>query len=184
MERHIELPLTASAAQSLRMGDSVLLSGIVYTARDAAHERMTEKLREGIPLPFDTKDAVIYYVGPSPAKPGQVIGSAGPTTAGRMDKWAPLMLSLGARGMIGKGKRSREVVDAIRRYQGVYFGAIGGAGALLSKHIVASELIAYEDLGPEAVRKLTVKDFPVTVIIDCEGHDLYEEGRKRYLGKQ
>lgn len=180
MSRSVDLPLTKETALSLHMGDNVLLSGIVYTARDAAHERMMEQLKAGIPLPFDRKDAVIYYVGPSPAKPGQVIGSAGPTTAGRMDKWAPELLGLGVRGMIGKGRRSDKVKAAIRQYHGVYFGAIGGAGALLSRHIVKSELIAYEDLDPEAIRRLTVKDFPVTVIIDCEGNDLYEMGRKEY----
>lgn len=181
MTRSIQLPLTKELAGSLHMGDQVLLSGVIYTARDAAHERMTRQLQEGIPIPFDTEDAVIYYAGPSPAKPGQVIGSAGPTTAGRMDRWAPLMISLGARGMIGKGKRSKEVSEAIMEYCGVYFGAIGGAGALLSKHILKSEVIAYEDLGPEAIRKLTVKDFPVTVVIDCRGHDLYRQGREDYL---
>ncbi len=181
MDRRISLPLTQDAAMSLHMGDNVLLSGIVYTARDAAHERMTRQLAEGVPIPFDTCDAVIYYVGPSPAKPGRIIGSAGPTTAGRMDRWAPQLLSLGVRGMIGKGKRSPEVIEAIRKYHGIYFGAIGGAGALLAKHIVKSEPVAYEDLGPEAVRRLTVKDFPVTVIIDCDGNDLYESGRSLYL---
>lgn len=181
MDRHITLPLTEETARSLHMGDNVYLSGVVYTARDAAHERMTEQLAEGIPIPFDTKDATIYYVGPAPARPGQVIGSAGPTTSGRMDKWTPQLLSLGVRGMIGKGARSAEVTEAIKKYHGVYFGAIGGAGALLAKCITKSELIAYEDLGPEAIRKLTVKDFPVVVLIDSEGRNLYEEGRKAYL---
>ena len=181
MEYKIQLPMTRETAGSLRIGDQVLLSGVIYTARDAAHERMIDQLKEGIPLPFDPENAVIYYVGPSPAKPGQVIGSAGPTTSGRMDRWTPQMISLGARYMIGKGKRSREVIEAIRKYHGVYFGAIGGAGALLSHNILSSELIAYEDLGPEAVRKLTVKDFPVTVLIDCEGNDLYAQGREQYL---
>lgn len=181
MERHIDLPLTEEIAKTLRMGDNVYLSGVIYTARDAAHERMTDQLAEGIPIPFDTKDATIYYVGPTPARPGTVIGSAGPTTAGRMDKWAPQMLSLGARGMIGKGARSKEVIEAMKKYHGVYFGAIGGAGALLAKCITQSELIAYEDLGPEAIRRLTVKDFPVTVLIDCEGNNLYEQGRREYL---
>lgn len=174
MERVIELPLTEETAASLHMGDQVLLTGEIYSARDAAHERMTEQLAQGIPLPFDPKDAVVYYMGPSPAGPGRVIGSAGPTTSGRMDRWAPQMISLGVRGMIGKGKRSREVTEAIRRYHGVYFGAIGGAGALLSGHILSSEVVAYEDLGPEAIRKLKVKDFPVIVLTDWEGHDLYE----------
>ena len=184
MERHIDLPLTEEIAKTLRMGDNVYLTGVIYTARDAAHERMTDQLEQGIPIPFDTRDATIYYVGPSPAKPGQVIGSAGPTTAGRMDKWAPKMLSLGARGMIGKGARSKEVIEAMKEYHGVYFGAIGGAGALLAKCITASELIAYEDLGPEAVRKLTVKDFPVVVLIDSEGNNLYEKGRADYLASR
>ena len=177
----ISLPLTEEKAVSLHMGDNVLLSGVIYTARDAAHERMTEQLSQGIPIPFGTEDATIYYVGPSPARPGTVIGSAGPTTAGRMDKWAPQMISLGARGMIGKGARSKEVIEAMKKYHGVYFGAIGGAGALLAKHIVKSEMVAYEDLGPEAIRKLTVQDFPVVVLIDSYGKNLYEEGRKQYL---
>lgn len=181
MEHVMTLPLTTEKARMLRAGDQVLLSGTLYTARDAAHERMEESLKAGKELPFDLRDAVIYYMGPSPAAPGQVIGSAGPTTAGRMDRWAPEMIRLGARGMIGKGKRSLEVIEAIRTYQGVYFGAVGGAGALLSKRILECKVIAYEDLGPETIRKLTVKDFPVTVIIDCEGNDLYEIGRRKYL---
>ena len=184
MEHVIHLPLTREDCALLRAGDQVLLSGVIYSARDAAHERMAEQIEKGIPLPFDLKDSVIYYMGTSPARPGQVIGSAGPTTAGRMDKWAPQMISLGARCMIGKGKRSREVLEAIIRYQGVYLGAIGGAGALLSQHILNSEVIAYEDLGPEAVRKLTVKDFPAVVIIDAEGHDLYQTGRGEYLAQR
>ena len=179
--RKIQLPLTPELAMTLHMGDNVLLTGTIYTARDAAHERMTENLKKGIALPFDPKEATIYYVGPTPAEPGKVIGSAGPTTAGRMDKWAPEMISLGARGMIGKGKRSASVIEAVKKYSGVYFGAIGGAGALLAKHIKKCELIAYEDLGPEAIRKLYVEDFPVTVIIDCEGNDLYKSGRAEYL---
>jgi len=179
--RRIQLPLTPELAKTLHMGDNVLLTGTIYTARDAAHERMTENLKKGIPLPFDPKDATIYYVGPTPAEPGKVIGSAGPTTAGRMDKWAPEMISLGARGMIGKGKRSASVIEAVKKYSGCYFGAIGGAGALLAKHIKKCRLIAYEDLGPEAIRELYVEDFPVTVIIDCEGNDLYKSGRAENL---
>ena len=179
--RRIQLPLTPELAKTLHMGDNVLLTGTIYTARDAAHERMTENLKNGIPLPFDPKDATIYYVGPTPAEPGKVIVSAGPTTAGRMDKWAPEMISLGARGMIGKGKRSASVIEAVKKYSGCYFGAIGGAGALLAKHIKKCRLIAYEDLGPEAIRELYVEDFPVTVIIDCEGNDLYKSGRAEYL---
>ena len=181
MEHVISLPLTTEMADQLHMGDQVLLSGEIYTARDAAHERMADQLAEGIELPFDPKDAVIYYMGPSPAKPGRVIGSAGPTTSGRMDRWAPQMIRLGARYMIGKGRRCAEVIEAIKEEHGVYFGAIGGAGALLAQHILKSELIAYEDLGPEAIRKLTVKDLPLTVLVDCAGTDLYVQGRKDYL---
>ena len=184
MERHIDLPLTEEKAMSLRVGDHVLLSGVLYTLRDAAHERMLCQLEEGIPIPFDTKDAVVYYAGPSPAREGQVIGSAGPTTVGRMDKWTPQLIDLGVRGMVGKGKRSPKVIEMISRHHAVYFGAIGGAGALIATHIFKNELVAYEDLGPEAIRKLTVKDFPVIVIIDCEGNDLYELGRKRYLNDE
>ena len=179
--RKLSLPLTEEIARSLKMGEEVLLSGVVYTARDAAHERMEEHLEKGLPLPFDPMDATIYYVGPSPAKPGHVIGSAGPTTAGRMDKWAPRMIALGARGMIGKGARSKKVVEAMKKHGGVYFGAIGGAGALLAHCIVENTPVAYEDLGPEAVHRLVLKDFPAVVLIDSEGNDLYEEGRKEYL---
>lgn len=184
MEYAINLPLIREMADQLHMGDQVLLSGEIYTARDAAHERMTEQLAEGIPLPFDPEGAVIYYVGPSPARPGRVIGSAGPTTSGRMDRWAPQLIRLGARYMIGKGKRSAEVIEAIKEQHGVYFGAIGGAGALLAQHILKSEMIAYEDLGPEAIRKLTVKDLPLTVLVDCEGNDLYVKGRDNYLSNR
>lgn len=177
----INLPLTFEIANTLKMGDNVRLNGVIYTARDAAHERMTRQLADGVPLPFNAKDATIYYVGPAPAKPGHIIGSAGPTTAGRMDKWTPQLLALGVRGMIGKGRRSPEVIEAIRKYHAVYFGAIGGAGALLSNCITECETVAYEDLGTEAVRKLTVRDFPVTVIIDCDGSDLYSMGPAEYL---
>ena len=181
MEKRITLPLTEELAKTLKAGDSVLLTGVIYTSRDAGHKRMCETLARGEELPFDPKDATIYYVGPTPAKPGQVIGSAGPTTSGRMDAYAPTMMSVGARGMIGKGARLPEVVDAMKKHSGVYFGAIGGAGALLAKCIKTCELIAYEDLGAEALRKLYIEDMPLVVIIDSEGNNLYEEGRKAYL---
>ena len=181
MEKRITLPLTEELAKTLRAGDTVYLTGYIYTSRDAGHKRMCEALARGEELPFDPKDATIYYVGPTPAKPGQVIGSAGPTTSGRMDAYAPTMMSVGARGMIGKGARLPEVIQAMKQYSGVYFGAIGGAGALLAKQIKSAELIAYEDLGAEALRKLYVEDMPLTVIIDCEGNNLYETGRAEYL---
>ena len=181
MEKHITLPLTADLAQTLQAGDTVYLTGTVYTSRDAGHKRMCEALARGEALPFDPMDATIYYVGPTPAKPGQVIGSAGPTTSGRMDAYAPTLLSVGARGMIGKGARLPEVVEAMQKYSGVYFGAIGGAGALLAKCIKSCELIAYEDLGAEALRKLYVEDMPLVVIIDCHGNNLYKTGRAAYL---
>ena len=179
--RRIALPLTEELAKTLHAGDSVLVTGTIYTSRDAGHKRMCEALARGEKLPFDPADATIYYVGPTPAKPGQVIGSAGPTTSGRMDAYAPTMMSAGARGMIGKGARLSKVVDAMKKYSGVYFGAIGGAGALLAKCIKQAELIAYEDLGAEALRKLYVEDMPLVVIIDCEGNNLYESGRAAYL---
>ena len=180
MERHITLPLTEELAKSLHAGDTVYLTGTIYTSRDAGHKRMCEALARGEELPFDPKDATIYYVGPTPAKPGQVIGSAGPTTSGRMDAYAPTMMSVGARGMIGKGARLPEVIEAMKKYNGVYFGAIGGAGALLSKSILSSEVIAYDDLGTEAIRKLEVKDFPAIVVIDKDGNNLYETAVKEY----
>ena len=181
MARKITLPLTEELAKTLHAGDEVLVSGVIYTSRDAGHKRMCEALARGEELPFDPTDATIYYVGPTPAKPGQVIGSAGPTTSGRMDAYAPTMMSVGARGMIGKGARLPEVIEAMKKYSGVYFGAIGGAGALLAKCIKSAELIAYEDLGAEALRKLYIEDMPLVVIIDSEGRNLYEEGRKAYL---
>ncbi len=181
MARKINLPLTEELAKTLKAGDEVLLTGTIYTSRDAGHKRMCESLAKGEPLPFDPMDATIYYVGPTPAKPGTVIGSAGPTTSGRMDAYAPTMMSVGARGMIGKGARLPEVVDAMKKHSGVYFGAIGGAGALLAKCIKSAELIAYEDLGAEALRKLYVEDMPLVVIIDSEGNNLYVDGRKAYL---
>ena len=180
MDRRINMPLSKEDALSLKCGDYVYLTGTIYTARDAAHKRMYEALRTGRELPFDIKGQTIYYMGPSPAREGRPIGSAGPTTASRMDKYAPELLDLGLIGMIGKGKRTREVKDAIIRNGAVYFAAVGGAGALLSKCILSSETIAYDDLGTEAVRKLEVKDFPVIVVIDHEGIDLYEESQKQY----
>ncbi|HIY01843.1 MAG TPA: Fe-S-containing hydro-lyase [Candidatus Blautia faecipullorum] len=184
MEKHITLPLTEELARSLQAGDTVYLTGEIYTSRDAGHKRMCEALARGEELPFDPADATIYYVGPTPAKPGQVIGSAGPTTSGRMDAYAPTLMSVGARGMIGKGARLPEVVEAMKKYGGVYFGAIGGAGALLAKCIKRCELIAYEDLQSEALRKLYVEEMPLTVIIDSRGRNLYEEGRAEYLRKR
>lgn len=174
-------PLTLQQVQDLQAGDQVLLSGVIYTARDAAHKRLLALIENGESLPFDMHDQVIYYVGPTPAKPGQVFGSGGPTTAGRMDAYAPTLMKLGLRGMIGKGYRQQPVKDAIQTYQSVYFGAIGGAGAYISQCVESSEIIAFEDLGPEAIRRLVVKDFPLTVIVDSQGHDLYEIGRKQYL---
>ena len=174
MEKYIKAPLEKEIVKTLRAGDYVYITGTIYTARDAAHKRMDETLREGKELPVPLKDEIVYYMGPSPAREGRVIGSAGPTTASRMDKYTPKLLDLGLGGMIGKGKRSKEVIDAIIRNQSVYFAAVGGAGALLSKCIQESEVVAYDDLGTEAIRRLTVKNFPVIVVIDCEGNNLYE----------
>ena len=184
MEKKITLPLTEELARSLKAGDRVLLTGTIYTSRDAGHKRMCESLAKGEELPIDPMNATIYYVGPTPAKPGTVIGSAGPTTSGRMDAYAPTMMSVGARGMIGKGARLPEVVDAMKKFGGVYFGAIGGAGALLAKCIKSAKLIAYEDLGAEALRELYVEDMPLMVIIDSEGNNLYELGREEYLASK
>lgn len=174
MDRHITAPITKEMAKTLHAGDYVYITGTIYTARDAAHKRMQETLQRGEALPLKMKENVIYYMGPSPAREGRPIGSAGPTTASRMDKYAPELLDLGLGAMIGKGKRSQAVKDAIVRNGSVYFAAVGGAGALLSKCILSSEVIAYEDLGTEAIRKLQVKDFPVIVVIDSEGNNLYE----------
>lgn len=174
MEKHITVPFDRDFADTLKAGDSVYLSGVIYTARDAAHKRMIETLNNGGKLPIDVKNQIIYYMGPSPAREGRVIGSAGPTTASRMDKYAPTLMDMGLIGMIGKGKRSKAVLDAMKRNGTVYFAAIGGAGALLSKCIIESEVVAYDDLGTEAIRKLTVKDFPAIVVIDNEGVNLYE----------
>lgn len=179
--KKITLPLTKELAKTLKAGDRVLLSGTIYTSRDAGHKRMCEALARGEELPFDPTDATIYYVGPTPAKQGKVIGSAGPTTSGRMDAYAPTLMKVGIRGMIGKGARLDEVIEAMKENFGVYFGAIGGAGALLAKCIKSSELIAYEDLQSEALRKLYVEDMPLVVIIDCYGNNLYETGPNEYL---
>lgn len=175
MDKHINVPFDSSVSTSLKAGDYVYLTGTIYTARDAAHKRMYEALQKGEKLPINVKNNTIYYMGPSPAREGRVIGSAGPTTASRMDKYAPSLLDLGLIGMIGKGRRNQAVHEAIVSDKAVYFAAVGGAGALLSKCITSSEVIAYDDLGTEAIRKLTVKDFPVIVVIDSEGRDLYEE---------
>ncbi len=180
MDRYINAPLDKETALELRAGDYVYISGTIYTARDAAHKRMSETLAAGEELPLSMERNLIYYMGPSPAREGRPIGSAGPTTSSRMDKYAPALLDLGLGGMIGKGKRSQDVTDAIVRNGAVYFAAVGGAGALLSKSIVASEVIAYDDLGTEAIRKLTVKDFPVIVVIDSQGNNLYETAIKEY----
>ena len=180
MDKHLTVPFGEKEATELRSGDYVYLTGTIYTARDAAHKRMFETLERGEELPFDIRNNIIYYMGPSPAREGRPIGSAGPTTASRMDKYAPTLLDLGQRGMIGKGKRSEEVRKAIIRNNAVYFAAVGGAGALLSKSIVSSEVIAYDDLGTEAIRKLEVKDFPVIVVIDSEGNNLYETAINEY----
>ena len=174
MEKHLTIPMSDDEIKDLRSGDMLYLSGTIYTARDAAHKRMYDTLQEGGELPYDIEGSFVYYLGPTPERPGQVIGSAGPTTSSRMDKYTPLLLSKGLKGMIGKGKRSPEVIEAIKANGAVYCAAIGGLGALLSKRIVASEVIAYDDLGTEAIRKLTVEELPVVVIIDTEGNNLYE----------
>ena len=180
MDRQIQAPLDPQEIRTLRAGDYVKITGTIYTARDAAHKRMKETLDRGEALPFSLENNVIYYMGPSPAREGRPIGSAGPTTASRMDKYAPELLDLGLTGMIGKGKRTVQVKEAIVRNGAVYFAAVGGAGALLSKKILSSEVIAYEDLGAEAIRKLEVKDFPVIVVIDSEGNNLYETAIEQY----
>lgn len=180
MDRHITAPINKETARSLHAGDYVYITGTMYTARDAAHKRMYEILQKGGELPVDWKDQVIYYMGPSPAREGRPIGSAGPTTASRMDKYAPQLLDLGLGAMVGKGKRSQAVIDAIVRNGSVYFAAVGGAGALLSKCITSAEVVAYDDLGTEAIRKLTVENFPAIVVIDSEGNNLYETAIKVY----
>lgn len=178
MEKHIQTPITEEITAELKSGDYVYISGTIYVARDAAHKRMIEALDSGEELPIDIKDATIYYMGPSPAREGRPIGSAGPTTATRMDKYAPSLLDLGQKAMIGKGKRSKEVIDAIIRNKAVYFAAVGGAGALLSKCIKESEVVCYDDLGAEAIRKIYVEDFPAIVVIDRDGNNLYETAVK------
>ncbi|WP_298838428.1 Fe-S-containing hydro-lyase [Clostridium sp.] len=178
--KHITTPLTQEKLKNLKSGDSVLISGTMYTGRDAAHQRLVDAINNGDKLPFDPKDAIIYYVGPAPTKPGNVIGSAGPTTSYRMDDLTVPLLELGLTGMIGKGLRSKIVVDSMKKNGAIYFAAIGGAGALISKSIKECEIIAFEDLGPEAVRKLTVVDFPAVVVIDSDGNNLYETERKKY----
>lgn len=184
MLKRIEAPLDRETARALRAGDSVLLSGVVYTARDAAHKRLCGLAARGEPMPFPIEGAVIYYVGPTPEQPGQPIGSAGPTTSYRMDAYAPTLLRLGELGMIGKGRRGPEVVEAMKEVGAVYFGAIGGAGALLARCVKSAKLVCYEDLGTEAVRRLEVEDLPLTVVIDSMGDDLYEIGRAAYLAQR
>ncbi len=178
-----KLPLTDEVLEGLRAGDNLLLSGVIYVARDAAHKRMVEALDRGQPLPFDIKGATLYYMGPTPARPGRVIGSAGPTTSGRMDAYAPRLMAEGLKGMIGKGLRSQAVKDAMVKHRAVYLGAIGGAGAIISRSIKKSEVVAYEELGAEAVRRLEVEDFPVTIVNDIHGGDLYGEGKAKYRVK-
>ena len=174
METRISTPFERIEAEALKCGDKVLISGVIYTARDAAHKRMVETIQRGEELPFDIKNQIIYYAGPAPAKPGRVIGSCGPTTSCRMDSYAPKLIELGLTGMIGKGERSSEVVDAMKKWGSVYFGAIGGAGALIAESVVSQEIVAYEDLGTEAIRRLVVKDFPAIVVIDRFGNSLYD----------
>ena len=180
----ITTPLTREKVRNLKSGDSCLISGVIYTARDAAHKRLCELVAQGKELPLDVKDSIIYFVGPTPARPGEAIGSAGPTTSYRMDAYSPTLISLGLTGMIGKGKRGPEVVDAMKEHGAVYFGAIGGCGALLSKCIKKAEVVAYDDLGAEAIRRLEVEDFPAIVIIDSLGNNLSESGRTSYLAQQ
>lgn len=184
MAIRIQTPMSRETARALKAGDSCLLSGVLYTARDAAHKRLCGCIEQGEELSIDLKDAVIYFVGPSPAAPGQIIGSAGPTTSYRMDAYSPALIALGQTGMIGKGKRGEAVVEAMKTHGAVYFGATGGCGALLSKCIRSCEVVAYPDLGPEAIHRLVVEDFPVTVVIDAEGRNLYETGRRDYLSME
>ncbi len=180
MVKKVTLPLTDETLKDLRAGDNILLTGVIYVGRDAAHKRLVEALDQGKPLPFDITGQTVYFMGPSPAKPGKPIGAAGPTTSGRMDAYSPRLIAEGLKGMIGKGMRSQAVKDAMKKYKAVYLAAIGGAGALIAKSIKKSEVIAYEELGAEAIRRLEVEDFPVTVINDIYGGDLYQEGKARY----
>ncbi|MGB8451069.1 MAG: Fe-S-containing hydro-lyase [Anaerocolumna sp.] len=180
MDKYINTPITEEITRNLHAGDYVYITGIIYTARDAAHKRMFESLIKGEEIPFDLKDNIIYYLGPTPEREGMVIGSAGPTTSSRMDKYTPLLLEKGLKGMIGKGKRNLEVIDSIIKNKGIYFAAVGGAGALLSKKIIKSKVIAYDDLGTEAIRKLYVEEFPVIVVIDNYGNNLYETAYKEF----
>ena len=180
MDKHIETPLTKEKVKDLCAGDYVYITGTIYTARDAAHKRMTEELEEGKILPFDMQDQIVYYLGPTPNREGQVIGSAGPTTSSRMDKYSPALLNLGLTGMIGKGKRNEDVIDSMKKNTAVYFAAVGGAGALLSQCIKKCEVIAYDDLGTEAIRRLYVENLPVITVIDCEGNNLYETAAEEY----
>lgn len=180
MDKYIETPLTEEKVKDLQAGDYVYISGVIYTARDAAHKRMTEGLEKGEALPFDIENQIIYYLGPTPNREGQVIGSAGPTTSSRMDKYAPVLLERGLKGMIGKGKRNDSVINSMKKNTAVYFAAVGGAGALLSKCIKKSEVIAYDDLGTEAIRRLEVENLPVITVIDCQGNDLYQTAVKEY----
>jgi len=181
MDKIVRTPLADKTVNDLKAGDSVLISGVIYTARDAAHKRLIEAIEKGMKLPIDIKASIIYYVGPTPARPQKVIGSAGPTTSGRMDSFTPKLLDIGLKGMIGKGSRSKEVIESMIKNKAVYFVVIGGTAAYISKFIKKSEIMAYEDLDSEAIRKLEVENLPVTVAIDCEGNNLYEIGRKEYL---
>ncbi len=184
MEKYIKTPLTDEVIQSLSAGDYVYVTGTIYSARDAAHKRMYEATLKGEEAPFPIKDSLVYYLGPTPEKEGQVIGSAGPTTSSRMDKYTPLLMEKGLKGMIGKGKRSKEVIEAVVKNKGIYFAAVGGAGALLSKKIKSSKVIAYDDLGTEAIRELYVENFPVIVVIDCAGNNLYDIAVNEFLNSQ
>ncbi len=178
--KKLTTPLKNEDIEKLNIGDKVLITGVIYTGRDAAHKRLIDLVKEGKPLPFDVNGQIIYYVGPSPSKPGDPIGSAGPTTSYRMDAYSPKLIELGLKGMIGKGNRAQPVIDAMKKHKAVYFGATGGAGALIAKSIKKADIIAYEDLGPEAIRRMEVVDFPVIVINDVKGNDLYEQGAKKY----
>lgn len=180
MKKKINAPINEEIIQELKAGDYVYISGTIYTARDAAHKRMYETKLEGKSFPFDLKNNIIYYLGPTPAREGHVIGSAGPTTSSRMDKYAPMLIENGLKGMIGKGKRNKEVIDSIKKNKAIYFAAVGGAGALLSKCIIESQVIAYGDLGTEAIRKLKVKELPLIVVVDKDGNNLYEDATKEY----